>query len=82
MNIEISTRSLLSSDAAPFLLLTGCGKSGGMPDITQKGVFTETGGFLVEIKQLGTLANTYGPRLASSSPNTTSLSSTRCRRFI
>ena len=47
----------------PFLLLTGCGKSGGMPEITQKGVFTETGGFLVEIKQLGTLANTYGPRL-------------------
>jgi hypothetical protein len=47
----------------PFLLLTDCGQAGGMPEITQKGVFTETGGFVVEIKQLGTLANTYGPRL-------------------
>jgi len=46
-----------------LLVLAACGKSGGMPEITQKGVFTETGGFLVEIKQLGTLANTYGPRL-------------------
>ena len=60
MTFRPGTRSLLA--LLPVLLLTACGATG-MPEITQKGVFTETGGFLVEIKQLGTVANTYGPRL-------------------
>ena len=46
-----------------LLLPSGCSRAGGTPDITQPGVFIETAGYLVEIKQLGTLANTYGPRL-------------------
>lgn len=34
-----------------------------MPDIKQPGVFIESEGYLVEIRKLGTLGNTYGPRL-------------------
>lgn len=34
-----------------------------MPDVKKPGVFIEVDGFLVEIRQLGTLGNTYGPRL-------------------
>ena len=34
-----------------------------MPDIKQPGVFIESDGYLVEIKKLGTLGTTYGPRL-------------------
>ena len=46
-----------------LLLPAGCSRAAGTPEITQPGVFIETGGYLVEIKQLGTLANSYGPRL-------------------
>jgi hypothetical protein len=46
-----------------LLLPTGCSRAGGVPEITQPGVFIETAGYVVEIKQLGTLANAYGPRL-------------------
>lgn len=48
----------------PALLLTiaGCG-TGSMPDIKQPGVFIESDGYLVEIKKLGTLGTSYGPRL-------------------
>jgi hypothetical protein len=45
-----------------LLMIVGCG-SGGVPDIKKPGVFIETDGFLVEIKKLGTLGWTYGPRL-------------------
>ena len=34
-----------------------------MPDIKQPGAFIEADGYLVEIPKLGTLGNTYGPRL-------------------
>lgn len=34
-----------------------------MPEIKQPGVFIESEGFLVEIKKLGTLGTSYGPRL-------------------
>lgn len=46
------------------LLLTAaaCG-SGGVPEIKQPGVFIESEGYLLEIKKLGTLGTTYGPRL-------------------
>ena len=47
---------------ALLLLTAGC-KAGGVPDIKQPGVFIESDGYLVEIKKLGTLGNTYGPRL-------------------
>ena len=48
--------------AVALLLLTaGCG--GGVPDIKKPGVFTENDGYLVEIRKLGTLGTTYGPRL-------------------
>jgi hypothetical protein len=54
-------RSLLCVFA---LLLIGAGcRAGGMPDIKQPGVFIEADGYLVEIKKLGTLGTTYGPRL-------------------
>ena len=46
-----------------LLLMTAACKGGGMPDIKQPGVFIESDGFLVEIKKLGTLGATYGPRV-------------------
>lgn len=46
------------------LLLTTAGcRSGSMPDIKQPGVFIESDGYLLEIKRLGTLGTTYGPRV-------------------
>jgi hypothetical protein len=50
------------SALALLLLTAGCG-GGGAHDIKQPGVFIESDGYLVEIKKLGTLGNTYGPRL-------------------
>ena len=43
-------------------MIVGCG-SGGVPDLKHPGVFIESDGYLVEIKKLGTLGETYGPRL-------------------
>jgi hypothetical protein len=45
------------------LLLIGCDKTGGTPKIKQIGVFTQSGGTLVEMPKLGTLGMTYGPHL-------------------
>jgi hypothetical protein len=45
------------------LLLTGCDRTGGIPTIKQTGVFTQSGGTLVEMRKLGTLGMTYGPHL-------------------
>lgn len=44
------------------VVITGC-RGGGMPEIKQPGVFIENDGYLVEIKKLGTLGTSYGPRL-------------------
>jgi hypothetical protein len=52
----------LSPILALLLMLAGC-RSGAVPDLKKPGVFIEVDGFLVEIRQLGTLGNTYGPRL-------------------
>ena len=40
-----------------------------MPEIKQPGVFIESDGFLVEIKKLGTLGTTYGPRIYPELPD-------------
>ena len=51
---------------AVLLLLLGvaaCNKAGDIPQIKQSGIFTQSGGYLVEMRKLGTLATTYGPRL-------------------
>jgi hypothetical protein len=45
------------------LLLAGCGRAGGTPEIKQTGVFTQSAGDLVEMRKLGTLGTAYGPRL-------------------
>ena len=56
-----SSRALLSM-CGLLLLIAGC-KGGGMPEIKQPGVFIESDGYLVEIKKLGTLGTSYGPRI-------------------
>jgi hypothetical protein len=45
------------------LLLFGCDATGGIPTNKQIGVFTQSGGTLVEMRKLGTLGMTYGPHL-------------------
>jgi hypothetical protein len=45
------------------LLLMTAGCTGGVPDIKKPGVFIESEGYLVEIRRLGTLGSTFGPRL-------------------
>ena len=52
-----------------LLLPTGCSRAGGTPEIKQPGMFMQTGGYLVEIKKLGTLATAYGPRLFPELPD-------------
>jgi len=54
-------RSILSV-LALLLIAAGC-RAGGIPDIKEPGVFIESDGYLLEIKKLGTLGTTYGPRL-------------------
>ena len=49
--------------ALALLLLTAGCRAGGVPDIKQPGVFIEVDGYLVEIKKLGTLGTSYGPRV-------------------
>ena len=50
-------------------LLAGCNAAAGLPDIQGTGVFIEKNGTLVEIPKLGTLGNTYGPRLYPEIPD-------------
>ena len=46
-----------------LLMVAGCNKASEIPEIKQPGIFTQSGGYLVEMRKLGTLAATYGPRL-------------------
>jgi len=46
-----------------LLAVAGCNKTTATPEIKQSGVFMQSGGDLVEMHKLGTLGNTYGPRL-------------------
>lgn len=54
---------VLSPVVILLLTVVGCNKAGGTPEIKQPGIFTMSGGYLVEMRKLGTLGNTYGPRL-------------------
>ena len=51
------------------LLLIGCSRSGQLPEIKGKGVFIQLPGTLVEVPKLGTLGNSYGPRLYPEIPD-------------
>jgi hypothetical protein len=50
------------------LTIAGCNKAGDIPEITQRGMFTVSDGYVVEVLKLGTLGNTYGPRLFPAIP--------------
>lgn len=58
----------LAAVVALLLMTAGC-RSGGVPDLKKPGVFIEVDGYLVEIRKLGTLGNTYGPRLYPELPD-------------
>ena len=45
------------------LIVAACSSAGGVPEIKGPGIFTQSGGYVIEMRKLGTLANTYGPRL-------------------
>jgi hypothetical protein len=46
-----------------LLTVAGCNQAGDMPEIKGPGIFTVSDGYVVEMRKLGTLGNTYGPRL-------------------
>ena len=52
-----------------LLMVVGCNRAGGTPEIKQPGIFTQSGGDLVEMRKLGTLGTTYGPRLYPEIPD-------------
>jgi hypothetical protein len=62
MRVSPSSRIL---PLALVLVLTdaGCNKTPETPKIKQTGIFIQSGGNLVEMRKLGTLGSTYGPRL-------------------
>lgn len=54
----------------PFpLLLAGCNQSGKLPEIKGTGVFIQTAGTLIEVPKLGTLGQSFGPRLYPEIPD-------------
>ena len=50
-------------------MAAGCNGVGGNPEIKTTGMFTERNAELVEIPKLGTLGNSYGPRLYPEIPD-------------
>src|SRR3954454_19783392 len=46
-----------------LLMVAACHDPGSIPEIKQAGIFTQSGGYLVEMRKLGTLATSYGPRI-------------------
>jgi hypothetical protein len=46
-----------------LLTIAACNRAGDMPEIKGPGIFTTSDGYVVEMRKLGTLGNTYGPRL-------------------
>jgi hypothetical protein len=59
----VLTRSRILPLVLVLLLPVGCNKPGGTPEIKRTGIFTQSGDNLVEMRRLGTLGTTYGPRL-------------------
>src|SRR5215212_4029658 len=54
--------------ALPWLV-AGCNASGGVPEIKGTGVFIQAAGTLIEVPKLGTLGQSYGPRLYPELPD-------------
>ena len=46
-----------------LLAVAACNTANELPEIKQPGIFTQSGGNLVEMRRLGTLGTSYGPRL-------------------
>lgn len=62
-NTDMPRVRLVLSVLMVLPLVAGCSSADDPPEIKKAGVFTQAGGYLVEIPRLGTLAATYGPRL-------------------
>ena len=62
-NARMSFPSRSAIALAALSLLAGCARTGGTPELKQVGVFTQADDTLVEMRKLGTLGTTYGPRL-------------------
>lgn len=54
---------------ALLVMVAGCNRAGGTPEIENTGMFTQRGAELIEIPKLGTLGNNYGPRLFPEIPD-------------
>jgi len=54
---------------ALLLMVAGCKRAGDVPEIKQPGMFIVVDDTLVEIPKLGTLGNSYGPRLYPEIPD-------------
>lgn len=61
--------AIVSLALALPLTVVGCIGAGGDPEIEKVGVFTQRGADLIEIPKLGTLGNSYGPRLYPEIPD-------------
>ncbi len=46
-----------------LLVMAGCNKAPETPEIKQNGIFMQAEGSLIEMRRLGTLGTSYGPRL-------------------
>ena len=68
--VPVLSRSPLRLFALLLVLIAaGCKWPGGTPEITKTGLFTQRGADLIEIPKLGTLGNSYGPRLYPEIPD-------------
>lgn len=60
---------MLAVTLALLVMVAGCNRAGGTPEIEKTGMFTQRGAELIEIPKLGTLGNNYGPRLFPEIPD-------------
>jgi len=69
-NVVVGARSgFLPVTLVLLMIVAGCNRTGGTPEIDKPGVFTQRGADLIEIPKLGTLGNSYGPRLYPEIPD-------------